>query len=255
MTRSIAATTAATPGAPPTSRTRDSRSTTSRRTTSPPRRASPSREARRPFGAAICNSDPNRLILVWSQSLHHARRRRHVVQRRHLSGPRPEAQARAPPGSATAWSSPRPGTTTSTRSRPTATTSPTRTSAWPAPSTAARPGSGGTRTPGPPGGTPATRSRSIPKSPGKMWGAFSDVHDIPNDNIISERHGHNGPGGVCLSRDFGASWKPRGAGPPAAAGDLHRARSPKPQETRARSTPASSWRASTNPPTTARPGR
>lgn len=46
-----------------------------------------------------------------------------------------------------------------------------------------------------------------PDIPGKMWGAFSDVHDIPNDNIISERHGHNRPGGVCLSRDFGASWK------------------------------------------------
>jgi photosystem II stability/assembly factor-like uncharacterized protein len=46
-----------------------------------------------------------------------------------------------------------------------------------------------------------------PEIPGKIWGAFSDVHDIPNDNIISERHGHNRPGGVCLSRDFAASWK------------------------------------------------
>jgi len=47
-----------------------------------------------------------------------------------------------------------------------------------------------------------------PEIPGKIWGAFSDVHDIPNDNIISERHGHNRPGGVCISRDFAASWKP-----------------------------------------------
>ena len=47
-----------------------------------------------------------------------------------------------------------------------------------------------------------------PQSPGKMWGAFSDVHDIPNDNIIGEHHGHNHPGGVCLSLDYGASWKP-----------------------------------------------
>jgi hypothetical protein len=47
-----------------------------------------------------------------------------------------------------------------------------------------------------------------------MWGAFSDVHDIPNDNIISERHGHNRPGGVCISRDFGASWKPEAGGIP-----------------------------------------
>jgi len=53
-----------------------------------------------------------------------------------------------------------------------------------------------------------------PDIPGKMWGAFSDVHDIPNDNIISERHGHNRPGGVCLSRDFGASWKPSTQGIP-----------------------------------------
>jgi len=53
-----------------------------------------------------------------------------------------------------------------------------------------------------------------PDTPGKMWGAFSDVHDIPNDNIISERHGHNRPGGVCLSTNFGASWKPMCEGLP-----------------------------------------
>ncbi len=53
-----------------------------------------------------------------------------------------------------------------------------------------------------------------PDIPGKMWGAFSDVHDIPNDNIISERHGHNRPGGVCISHDFGASWKHEAQGIP-----------------------------------------
>ena len=53
-----------------------------------------------------------------------------------------------------------------------------------------------------------------PEIPGKIWGAFSDVHDIPNDNIISERHGHNRPGGVCLSRDFAASWKSETEGLP-----------------------------------------
>lgn len=47
-----------------------------------------------------------------------------------------------------------------------------------------------------------------PETPGKIWGAFSDVHDIPNDNIISERHGNKRPGGVCLSTNFGAAWKP-----------------------------------------------
>jgi photosystem II stability/assembly factor-like uncharacterized protein len=53
-----------------------------------------------------------------------------------------------------------------------------------------------------------------PDIPGKMWGAFSNVHDIPNDNIISERHGHDSPGGVCISRDFGASWKHEARGMP-----------------------------------------
>lgn len=53
-----------------------------------------------------------------------------------------------------------------------------------------------------------------PETPGKIWGAFSDVHDIPNDNIISERHGHKRPGGVCVSRDFGASWKHEAQGIP-----------------------------------------
>ncbi len=53
-----------------------------------------------------------------------------------------------------------------------------------------------------------------PDIPGKMWGAFSDVHDIPNNNIISERHGHNRPGGVCISRDFGDSWKHEAQGIP-----------------------------------------
>ncbi|MDT8299953.1 MAG: hypothetical protein RQ760_00625 [Sedimentisphaerales bacterium] len=53
-----------------------------------------------------------------------------------------------------------------------------------------------------------------PYIPGKMWGAFSNVHDIPNDNIISERHGHDRPGGICISRDFGASWKHEAYGIP-----------------------------------------
>ena len=53
-----------------------------------------------------------------------------------------------------------------------------------------------------------------PDVPGKLWGAFSNVHDIPNDNIISERHGHTAPGGVCVTRDFGASWKPEAKGIP-----------------------------------------
>ncbi|MBP7947802.1 MAG: hypothetical protein KA191_17305, partial [Verrucomicrobia bacterium] len=54
-----------------------------------------------------------------------------------------------------------------------------------------------------------------PETPGTIWGAFSDVHDIPNDNIISGRHGHQHPGGVCVSHDFGRSWKPEARGIPA----------------------------------------
>jgi len=56
-----------------------------------------------------------------------------------------------------------------------------------------------------------------PEIPGKMWGAFSNVHDIPNDNIISGRHGNNGPGGVCLSTDFAATWTAAKQGLPVCA--------------------------------------
>jgi photosystem II stability/assembly factor-like uncharacterized protein len=55
-----------------------------------------------------------------------------------------------------------------------------------------------------------------PETKGRIWGAFSNVHDIPNDNVISGRHRADRPGGVCLSTDFGASWKPCGEGQPAA---------------------------------------
>jgi len=58
-----------------------------------------------------------------------------------------------------------------------------------------------------------------PEVPGKVWGAFSNVHDIPNDNIVSGRHWRTGgrPGGVCLSMDFCESWKPGNAGLPVKA--------------------------------------
>ncbi len=44
---------------------------------------------------------------------------------------------------------------------------------------------------------------------GRIWGAFSNVHDIPNGNIIWGSHRATGPGGICFSDDFGATWKPR----------------------------------------------
>ena len=55
-----------------------------------------------------------------------------------------------------------------------------------------------------------------PEVKGRLWGAFSNVHDIPNSNIILERHKAEGPGGICLSADFGASWKPANQGLPLA---------------------------------------
>jgi len=51
---------------------------------------------------------------------------------------------------------------------------------------------------------------------GKIWGAFSNVHDIPNDNIISGRHRSTGPGGVCVSTDFGMTWTKSNDGQPPA---------------------------------------
>ncbi|KPL01530.1 MAG: hypothetical protein AMK75_04395 [Planctomycetes bacterium SM23_65] len=42
---------------------------------------------------------------------------------------------------------------------------------------------------------------------GKIWGAFSKVHDIPNDNVVSGRHRATGGGGMGVSVDFGAHWK------------------------------------------------
>jgi len=56
-----------------------------------------------------------------------------------------------------------------------------------------------------------------PEIPGKVWGAFSNLHDIPNDNIISGRHGSQAPGGVCLSTDFGESWHVTAKGLPVKA--------------------------------------
>lgn len=55
-----------------------------------------------------------------------------------------------------------------------------------------------------------------PERPGKIWGAFSNTHDIPNANIISGRHRENLPGGVCVSLDFGVTWQSANEGLPAA---------------------------------------
>ena len=46
-----------------------------------------------------------------------------------------------------------------------------------------------------------------PDVPGRMWGAFSDTHDIPNGNIVSGHHRVIMSGGAAVSDDFAKSWK------------------------------------------------
>jgi photosystem II stability/assembly factor-like uncharacterized protein len=55
-----------------------------------------------------------------------------------------------------------------------------------------------------------------PQTPGLVWGAFSNIHDIPNGNIIYGNHNSRGPGGVCASVDYGATWEPSNRGMPLA---------------------------------------
>ena len=54
-----------------------------------------------------------------------------------------------------------------------------------------------------------------PNTPGRIWGAFSNVHDIPNWNTIGGQHKDTYPGGVCLSTDFGGTWQASNSGLPA----------------------------------------
>jgi len=46
-----------------------------------------------------------------------------------------------------------------------------------------------------------------PAVPGRIWGAMSNTHDIPNANIISGRHRVIMQGGVARSDDYGMSWQ------------------------------------------------
>ncbi len=56
-----------------------------------------------------------------------------------------------------------------------------------------------------------------PDTPGKVWGAFSNVHDIPNGNIIWGNHRDTYPGGVCVSYNSTQTWAVSNQGLPAAA--------------------------------------
>jgi len=51
-----------------------------------------------------------------------------------------------------------------------------------------------------------------PDTPGKIWGAFSEAHDIPNANVILGGHSTNRSGGVGVSYDYGATWTKRTTG-------------------------------------------
>ena len=55
-----------------------------------------------------------------------------------------------------------------------------------------------------------------PESPGRVWGAFSEIHDIPNGNIIWGNHNAKGKGGICVSDDHGVHWRPSKQGLPEA---------------------------------------
>jgi photosystem II stability/assembly factor-like uncharacterized protein len=54
-----------------------------------------------------------------------------------------------------------------------------------------------------------------PATPGKIWAALADLHDIPHNNVISGRHySARSGGGVGVSTDFGVTWKDTSHGLP-----------------------------------------
>ena len=166
-----------------------------------------------PFGAAICNADPNRLILVWSQSYV-----THDGGAAWFNGdtyPSPGREAK--PGCAWVCTGLVVTTTWNYYIDPFETNR--QYIAYTDIGFARSLDAGKTwiwwdKNSWTPWRNTCYEIAFDPDTPGKMWGAFSDVHDIPNDNIISERHGHDRPGGVCISRDFGAAWKHEAQGIP-----------------------------------------
>jgi photosystem II stability/assembly factor-like uncharacterized protein len=49
--------------------------------------------------------------------------------------------------------------------------------------------------------------------PGVIYGAWSNVHDLPHPSFADVER-RKGPGGVCVSADYGATWKPSSEGLP-----------------------------------------
>ena len=167
-----------------------------------------------PFGVAICNSDPQRIILTRSDC--------HIT---HNGGetwfhgdtyPAPgKHRNRAVPGRVTgSWSRP-PGTTTSTPANQTVTTSRTPTWALPARSMRVGRGSGGTRTPGHRGAIRATKSPSTPPCPARC-GAVSPTCTTSRMTTSFRNATGTMDLGECASpRDFGATWRAEAEGLPA----------------------------------------
>lgn len=53
-----------------------------------------------------------------------------------------------------------------------------------------------------------------PAVKGRMWGAFSGVHDLPRPKMWRNRSTQEYTGGVAVSNDGGAHWEPSGTGMP-----------------------------------------
>ncbi len=51
-----------------------------------------------------------------------------------------------------------------------------------------------------------------PNIPGRIYGAWSNFHDLPHKKMLSRPYLPRSTGGVCITDDFGMNWKPIGGG-------------------------------------------
>lgn len=56
-----------------------------------------------------------------------------------------------------------------------------------------------------------------PQTPGKMWAAMSDIHDLPRPKMWRHRSTSEYIGGICVSTDGGRTWRASSAGMPSTA--------------------------------------